>query len=657
MRPIPVFFCLILAILVGPVASASRLEQVDASLGPDLYIWTDTCNVYVVRDGDAALLINLGDGGVLDHLEEIGVRQVEWVLFTHHHRELCQGAIRLQGAGARLAAPKAERAFFEQPADFRKMDPRLNDPFTVYGASYVRPPILPVPLAHTFEDGDTFTWRGREIRCVETAGPSPGAMTYLLPHGDTRLAFSGGVMLDDARMHTWFDTEWDYGYGSGIQALRQSVDRLLELAPAAMLPSHGPTILQRASEQLMEYRRKLVRLEALYARGYGVESASNAYQDTVSSPTVVPDVWQISPSLFKFKRPSFWGNFGMILSESGRALVVDCGLLSEEFLDASLEGMKEHFGLKAIDAVIITHMHGDHFLQAPYLREKWGAQVWALDNMVDKMERPQRFDYAAMIQSYGHRQADGSSLDHVLVDRAFRPGETFQWEGRRFTVDWMPGQTEFALCLHGEIDGRLVAFTGDNIMGDPNDPQQTGHEAVVARNSAILEEGYIYSAEFLMTLQPDLLMAGHSFVVHRPAPLIERYRNWACEMRDAFQSLSPDSDYRYRFDPYWVRAEPYRVETRCGQGAGLLIHVRNFRSVRQRHRVVLQPPPGLQVEPMILEAELAGGSRRAYPVFVRADANATPGVHLIGMDITLDGQRYGQWFDFVVAVLNGQTHE
>ncbi|MGH7946762.1 MAG: hypothetical protein ACREF9_17430, partial [Opitutaceae bacterium] len=31
---------------------------------PDLFVWTDTCNVYVLRDGDAALLIDLGDGSV-----------------------------------------------------------------------------------------------------------------------------------------------------------------------------------------------------------------------------------------------------------------------------------------------------------------------------------------------------------------------------------------------------------------------------------------------------------------------------------------------------------------------------------------------------------------------------------------------------------------
>ena len=138
------------------------------------------------------------------------------------------------------------------------------------------------------------------------------------------------------------------------------------------------------------------------------------------------------------------------------------------------------------------------------------------------------------------------------MDRVFKPGESFAWEGRQFTVDWMPGQTEFALCLHGQIDGRNVAFTGDNIFGDPDDPAQTGHEAMVAHNSAILEEGYIYGAEFLGRLKPDILVGGHSFVMDHPGAFIERYRKWSYEMRDAFQALSPDPDYRYWFDPFWV---------------------------------------------------------------------------------------------------------
>jgi hypothetical protein len=36
-----------------------------------------------------------------------------------------------------------------------------------------------------------------------------------------------------------------------------------------------------------------------------------------------------------------------------------------------------------------------------------------------------------------------SLVTGVRVDRAFKPGESFAWEGHRFTVDWMPGQLIF----------------------------------------------------------------------------------------------------------------------------------------------------------------------------------------------------------------------
>ena len=642
---------LLVAVWAGlsTTACGAGFSPVDPARAPDLFVWTDTCNVYVLRDGDAALLIDLGDGSVLDRLADLGVKRVEWVLFTHHHREQCQGARRLQGTAARVAAPEAERALFERPGDFRKLTVSLGDPFTIHGASYVRPPVQAIPLDRTFATNDTFTWRGREFLCLGTPGNSPGGMTYRLRENGRWLAFSGDVMLDGARMHHWFDTEWDYGFAAGIHALQASVARLAGSGIDWLLPAHGPAI-RDPDRQFQRFEEKLRRLERLYVRGYGVEGASVAYQDKVSTPTLVSNVVQVSPHLFKFKRPNFWPNFGLLLADSGRALVVDCGLLDERFLDAALAGMREHYGLKAIDAVIVTHMHGDHFLEAPHLREQWGAPVWALENMVEKMEHPERFDYAAPIQAYGKKRPDGSSLTGVRVDRAFRPGETFDWEGYRFTVDWMPGQTEFALCLHGMVDGRKVAFTGDNIFGDPDDPAQTGHEAVVAHNSAILEEGYLYAGEYLKRLKPDILVGGHSFVMDRPAAFIERYRRWGYELRDAFRSLSPDKDYRYWFDPYWVRAEPYRVALRPGESTEITLHVRNFRRAPQKHRLELHPPAGLSAEPAVWEGTLVREARGSARFRLQAAPGAAPGVHIVALDVTLDGHRYGEVFDFVVGV-------
>ncbi len=293
-----------------------RLVPVDSV--PNLFVWTDTCNVYVLRDGDAALLIDLGDAGVLDHLGEIGVRRVEWVLFTHHHREQCQGATKLAAWKPQIAAPEIERALFEEPARFRKAKPTLGDAYTVHGASYVRPPMAPIRLDRTFKDLDIFAWHGREFRCLDTKGHSPGGMSYLLTLESRWVAFSGDVMLDGAKMHTWFDSEWDYGFAKGLYELINSVSMLQSFEPAQLLPSHGK-ILERAAGQLQEYQTKLRRLAKLYVRGYEINTFGAADQDTVSKPTSIPNIWQVTKHLYKFKKKDFWPNFGILIADGGRA--------------------------------------------------------------------------------------------------------------------------------------------------------------------------------------------------------------------------------------------------------------------------------------------------------------------------------------------------
>jgi glyoxylase-like metal-dependent hydrolase (beta-lactamase superfamily II) len=358
----------------------------------------------------------------------------------------------------------------------------------------------------------------------------------------------------------------------------------------------------------------------------------------------VPNLWQVSPHLYKFRGPDFWPNFAMVLADSGRALVVDCGLFDTAMLDRALQQARARLGLKAIDAAVITHMHGDHFLEAPWLREKWGAAIWALDRMAPPCEQPERFDYAAQIPAYG------KPFSSIRFDRLFKSGESFDWEGYRFTVDWMPGQTEFALCLHGVIDGQKVAFTGDNLFGDTADPAQTGHEALVARNSAILEEGYLYAAAYLKRLQPDLLIGGHSWVMPKPRQFIERYGAWAERMRRCFQGLSSESDYRYWFDPYWVRADPYRLRLKPGGEGEVRLFVRNFHAKPQRHRLACQAPAGVEAAPGVLTGEVAAASQTGFPVKVRAVATAQPGLRIVAVDVTLDERRYGQRFDFLVEV-------
>lgn len=641
---------LLLAITVaaGP-ANAAEPDQPAAALrslaqiAPNLYAYRDTCNVYVLRDDDAAVLFNLGDGGVLAQLQEIGVERVEWIFLTDHHREQIQGIGRADRSQLKVAAPLSERELLEMPRQFRKWRPALGDKYTVHGASYVRPPAEPIRLDRLLADGDTFDWRGHKIRCVSTPGHSPGGMCYVLDGKLGSYAITGGLMHDGARMTNWYDTEWDYGFAKGLDALIESVDRLRQLELSWALPAQGPAI-HRADEQLDDYHAKLTKFRPDYVRGYPVNNLTTRTQpDPHVKSTAIPQIVQVTPHLYKFSDELAGKNFNIIIADSGHGLLLDCGLFSELQLHDLIREMQTHLGLKQIDALWINHMHGDHFTLGAVLKKRYGVKIWTLDRIADKVENPLRYDYCALITSYN------PAYEGLPVDRPLKDGEVVEWEGMKLHIDWMPGQTEFGNCLWLELDGRRIAFTGDNLFGDPTDPDQNGHEAVVARNSAIFEEGYLLGSRYLRDLKPDIIMGAHNVLMVNPGAFVERYHEWAQRIITQYKQLLPDPNYEYEFDPFWVSAYPYRVDLLTERTREVTVTVRNFRDRPQRHHIRLRLPPGVTADPPELAGTVAAKSRERYTVTLAADPDRVEaGLQIVPFDIQLDNRRYGQLFDFLV---------
>src|SRR5438093_1239625 len=62
-----------------PVDRAGRAGTGLVRLSPGLYWYRDTCNVYLLVRGERGLLIDFGSGGILEHLDEAGVRAVDGV--------------------------------------------------------------------------------------------------------------------------------------------------------------------------------------------------------------------------------------------------------------------------------------------------------------------------------------------------------------------------------------------------------------------------------------------------------------------------------------------------------------------------------------------------------------------------------------------------
>jgi glyoxylase-like metal-dependent hydrolase (beta-lactamase superfamily II) len=487
-------------------------------------------------------------------------------------------------------------------------------------------------------NGDVIEWHGRTILCVSTPGHSPGGMNYIWEDK----VFLGGVMHHASKMTNWFDTEWDYGFAKGLDTLMASVDRLIALKPVRAFSSQGPPI-QNATQQLTDFKTKLANFRPDYIRGYPVNDLSKRGPHPATRPTKANYIVQVTPHLYMFGPEMAGKNFAILIADSGHALLLDCGLFPKLVLERIISDMKAHLGLKQIDACWISHSHGDHFTLFPALQGH-GVKFWTMDSIADKCENPRFYDYPAMIGAYN------VGFEKAKIDRVLKAGDVMDWEGYQLHIDWMPGQTEFGNALWLMLDGKKVVFTGDNLFGDPSDPAQNGHDCVNARNSAIIEEGYLVAAKYLQKLQPDIIMGAHGVLMTEPKAFIDRYHDWALRIISKYKALLPDADYEYDYDPYWVSAYPYRVDLTKEDAQVVQVTVRNFRDRPQKHRVVLKTPPGIVAVPEVLEGSLGAKSRESFPVMLKVqnrDQKRT-GVQIVPFDITLDGRQHGELFDFIL---------
>ena len=104
-----------------PVDRAARAGTGLVRLSPGLYWYRDTCNVYLLVRGERGLLVDFGSGGILEHLDEAGVREVDGVLHTHHHRDQCQGDHLLVDRGIPIAVPEREAHLFAETDAFWRL--------------------------------------------------------------------------------------------------------------------------------------------------------------------------------------------------------------------------------------------------------------------------------------------------------------------------------------------------------------------------------------------------------------------------------------------------------------------------------------------------------------------------------------------------------
>ncbi len=612
-----------------------------------LFVWNDTCNVYCVKDGDAGLLIDAGSGDVLDHLDQIGVSSVEWVLHTHHHRDQCWGTNRLRAAGAKVAVPEHERHLFDQVELFwqhKRIYDNYNDRNTFFSLD------RNVPVDAELLDYESFAWRGIEFQVVPAKGHTHGMSMLIAEIDGRRVAFTGDLMQKGGRLYQLHAMEYGYGDHSGIVFTLQSAQALRALAPDLVLPSHGDVI----EDPVGDCDRLEARLMDLARLGGGMRLFGRSGG---SGLEFLPD-----PKFIQASQHLLWGgpqtcsNFYVLLSESGKACLIDYGhsflthmAVAQDredgdtmrFVVHHLDELRETYGVTQLDVVLITHIHDDHTAGIPYLQRHEGTEAWALDEVAQVLEDPASW-----------ASTPCALRTPIEFARRFSHGDCFAWEEYEFEIYHAPGQTEFHSVFATVVDGQKVAFTGDNIFLEEA-PGLTGgltpqiYETTVHRNSFQLAM-HRQCADVMETVAPDLICPGHNQLIPWDPTRSREYRDFIGRKERAMRALV-DEPADQSIDLWWARLLPYLSDVRPGENVEYRLLLRNNLERDARFDARLLAPEGWSAPDDFEAIDLAAGARGELRLTATAPAEPDVRRPLLA-EIRIDGVTQGPHAEALVTV-------
>src|SRR5579885_649071 len=446
---------------------------------------------YALRDGDAALLIDAP--AAADGLKAHGIKKVEAVLLTHHHRDVVAGVGRLLADKVPVRAPKksAEWLTPENVRKYWKESLPLRNSRTEYlvvaeGFAGIR---------HDLGDGDAIDWRGWSILVAATPGHSRDHVAYAVRKRKSAdsplLVFCGGALASPGKLWAPYTTDWDHWTDAGLKPAAESLRKLAALKPAVLLPARGPVIDRDAAAALTRTADAVAEVGFLKSfERFTKQRLGNAPQyrflakEQAESNGSRP--WtQVSEHLW------LTGNTYVLVSKQDKAfLVVDPW--DKRSADQVLKLQKDQ-KLGPMEVVMFSHAHCDHYDGVYHLpgRDKW--QVWTLDRVATPIAEPYLL------------RAPFLDARPVKIDRRMKDGEAATWREHRFRFVHLPGQTDFTMGVETTIDGKKCFFTADNWF---HQDQFSGTGGWMGLNRS-WPLPYAASAQKVLDAAPDWVLAEH----------------------------------------------------------------------------------------------------------------------------------------------------
>ena len=602
-----------------------QTETPVALLSPTVSRFRDACNVYVLRSGRDAVLVDFGSGAVLDHLAGLGVDRVTDVLVTHHHRDQVQGLARAAAAGIRVWVPPLELGLIAGATEHWASRQLAND----YDLRQDTFSLLEsVPVAGTVDEYRRRSLGGFEVYTLPTPGHTAGSVTYIVEADGRRLAFCGDLVHAGGKVPSLAATQWSYSDAEGLAATHVSCAVLADHEPDVLLPSHGPQIEEPAAtlaavrsrvQELVDLRRELPwDLADMHAKPWA----------------------PVTPHLLR-NRAAFANSYALV-SESGAALLIDfgydvtTGLVPRTEREARrallwpIEALRRDHGVERIEAVVPTHYHDDHIAGLDLLRDVEGTEVWAPENVAPILLEPSRYDLPCLW------------FEPIWVDRVLTLGEPLRWHEYELRLHPLPGHTLYAAAIELEVDGKRVLATGD---------QQTGGERPILnyqyRNRFRIDD-FVQSAELYRAIRPDVIVSGHWPPQEVTDELLDVLLADGRRLAELHRELLPLEEADLGAVGFAARIEPYRPTVGAGEPFEVDVIVRNPFPRPAVARVELAVPEGWAA-PDPQEFALDAGAEAPLRFGLTAGESG-PRVR-VAADVTVDGVPFGQQAVALVDVL------
>ncbi|VAW19681.1 hypothetical protein MNBD_BACTEROID01-2281 [hydrothermal vent metagenome] len=598
-----VLFCSVLSIGLKPVDGSKKSKAYSGghfeTILPDIYLFKDICNVFVLRSGSSALLIDAGSGKISDYLKEIGIDKIEWVLHTHYHRDQCIGSPKLRKSGAQIAIGKSEAPLLnraEATAPFKIPDSfLLNGEFPNWGRRMS--PFQSPGIDRELVNGEEFNWNQYKITVINTPGHTKGSISYLVEADGKRLCFTGDLIMKGGHIRDLYSMQWVYLQNPGINASIASLQIINELKPDILLPSHNGIIDDPPNEiKLLDNRLKRVK-ESFTKKRAGRWNWSGFVQ---VSEHVIQDCGSTSQ---------------IIISNSGEALLFDCG---KEFSRERLQEAKTKFGITRIAVIIPSHWHYDHVDGITAIAEAEGAKTWAWEGLAEYLEHPENFPTTCWT---GKR---------IKVDRILKEGEEFEWGGNSFKVYHHPVHTEQQMGLYANVDGLGLYMIADGIGYSKKGNIRC---SIHCYNGISLVSGMIKTAQSLYDANPYICLPAHSNVFAVAANDKQEFLDWSIKTTDAIRSLLTPPHQELGYDPYWASFYPARVHIQPGGEIEISLRLKNYSGKIISGKCRLKGYGDIIFKKAIVQYILNPGEIKDFPVIVKSKKTAGKGIHIVTADI------------------------